>query len=356
MIIQEYLQLIVKRWWLLVLAFSIVLGGTYYWTSQQTPIYESHASFVIRPRSETVVSGDFLKALDTVSNRSEINSTFAEVAASKLIKVHAIEKLGLTPEQQLDLSASSTVVAGTNILEIRVEARDPIVARDFANAVGAETVAYVKSLYDIYQLETLDTANTPSKPKSPDMVLNLSLGVFLGLVLGVALIFTVEAFKPTYKEVDTFNIIDRETGAYNKSYLTHRLFQEIARSKRTRTPLSIGLIKVHFNGGGHTDEERVEILRMVKILTEKTIREEDILARFNGVVFAILFPDLRLDRAQETLENVKQAIESVAHDTDDEHKQIKGYLSAVSYHGGGRIKQEKLLEQAFENLNNISPN
>lgn len=354
MIIKEYLQLIVKRWQLLLLAFTIVFGSTYYWTSQQIPIYESHASFVIRPRSETVISGDFLKALDTVSNRSEINSTFAEVAASKLIKNNAIEKLGLTSEQRLDLNASSTVVTGTNILEIRVEARDPIVARDFANAVGAETVAYVKSLYDIYQLETLDTANTPSKPKSPDTALNLSLGAFLGLALGIALVFMVETFKPSYKEVDTFNIIDRETGAYNKSYLTHRLFQEMARSKRTHSPLSVGLVKVHFNGGGHTDEERIEALRMVKILTEKSIREEDILARFNGVVFAILFPDLRLDRAQEALENVKQAIESVAHDMDDDNKQIKSYLSVVAYHGG-RIKQDKLLEQAFESLNNISP-
>lgn len=338
-----------------MLAFLVVFGGTYYWTKQQIPIYESHASFVIRPRSETVLSGDFLKALDTVSNRSEINSTFAEVAVSKLIKTNAIEKLGLTPEQRLDLTVSASVVAGTNILEIRVEARDPAVARDFANAVGAETVAYVKSLYDIYQLGTLDAANMPAKSKSPDVALNLSLGSFLGLALGIALIFMIEVFKPSYKEVDTFNIIDRETGAYNKSYLTHRLFQEMSRSKRTRSPLSIGLVKVHFEGDGPTDVERIEALRMVRLLTEKSIREEDILARFNGVVFAILFPDTRLDRAQESLDSVKQAIESVAHDMDDDHKQIKSYLSVVSYHGG-RINQDKLLEQAFENLNHMSPN
>jgi len=30
-------------------------------------------------------------------------------------------------------------------------------------------------------------------------------------------------------------------------------------------------------------------------------------------------------------------------------------LSVVSYHGG-RINQDKLLEQAFENLNHMSPN
>jgi diguanylate cyclase (GGDEF)-like protein len=155
--------------------------------------------------------------------------------------------------------------------------------------------------------------------------------------------------------MDTFNIIDRETGAYNKSYLTHRLFQEISRSKRTRAPLSIGLVKVTFNDDQLSEVDRIEALRMVKILAEKSIREEDIFARFNGVVFAILFPDLRLDRAQESLKNVRQAIESVAHDIGDGSIQINSYLSAVSY-TGGRVNQEKLLEQVFEGLNHLSLN
>lgn len=354
MIIKEYLRLLMKRWWLVVLSLLIVFAGTYYWTSQQTPIYESHASFVIRPNPEAV-SGDFLKALDTVSNRSEINSTFAEVASSKLVKTRAVDELGLTSKQQLDLSVSASVIAGTNILDIRVESRDPLLSRDFTNAVGAETVTYIKSLYDIYQLESLDSANTPSKPTSPDFTLNLTLGAMLGLALGVALVFLIEAFKPTYQEVDTFNIIDRETGAYNKSYLTHRLYQEMARSKRTHSPLSIGLVKVHFDGDEPTENEKQETLRMVRILAEKSIREVDILARFNGVVFAILFPDMKLERAQASLENVKQAIESVAHDMDDEHTRINSYLSVISY-TGGQASQEKLLEQAFESLNLVSPN
>ncbi len=357
MLIKEYLQLLAKRWWLLVLTFSIVFGGTYYWTSRQIPIYESHASFVIRPRSETVLSGEFLKALDTVSNRSEINSTFAEVATSKLIKTQAIQKIGITTKQQIDLTVGASVIAGTNILEIRVESRDPSISRDFANAVGAETVAYVKSLYDIYQLETLDTANTPAKPKSPDFTLNLSLGAFLGLALGASLIFLIESFKPSYKEMDTFNIIDRETGAYNKSYLTHRLFQEISRSRRTHTPLSIGLVKINFNEDDLPEADRIEALRMVRVLTEKSIREEDILARFNGVIFAIIFPDLRMDRAQESLNSVKQVLNAVSHDMGDGRMSINTHLSAVSYSGKRQdLNHEKILKQAFDGLNQLNPN
>jgi diguanylate cyclase (GGDEF)-like protein len=354
MIIKEYLQIILKRWWLVLLPLLAVVGGAYYWTSRQIPIYESHASFVIRPRSDTSGTGDFIKALDTVSNRSEINSTFAEVASSKMIKNLAIERLQLPTERRKYLDVSTNVIAGTNLMEVRVESPDPATARDFTNAVGAETVAYVKNLYDIYQLEPLDPANLPSKPVRPNPALNLGLGAFLGLALGVAMVFVMEMFKPSPKEVDTFNIIDRETGAYNKSYLMHRLFQEMARSKHTRAPLSVGLVKVDFDGDGFTDAQREEALRTVRLLTAKTIREEDILARFNGVVFAIVFPDLRSDRAQEILDNVRQAIDSVSHDMSDGTTQIYSHSSVVSYQGG-KTNHDQLLERAFEGLDQVSP-
>ncbi|MBI5839272.1 MAG: diguanylate cyclase [Chloroflexi bacterium] len=356
MMIKDYIRLLVKRWWLLALAFIVVFASTYVWTSRQTPVYESHATFVIRPRSGTVVSDDFIKALDTISNRSEINSTFAEVSSSKSIREQAIKKMNLSSDQRKGLSATGSVIAGTNILEITAQSHDPVIARDFADAVGAETVDYVKNLYDVYQLEGLDSANTPSKPIKPDLVLNLTLGAFLGLALGVALIFLLEALKPSYKELDTFNIIDRETGAYNKSYLTHRLFQEMVRTRRTKSPLSLGLVKVNFNGGGLSEPEQAEALRMVKILTEKSIREEDILVRFNGVTFAILFPDLPLESARDSLENVRQVIGSVAHDMNgaNGHSHIDSYSSVVSY-TGGRVSQERFVEQALQGLQNISP-
>lgn len=353
MIIKEYLQILIRRWWLIVLPLLAVVGGAYYWTSRQVPIYESHATFVIRPRTEASATGDFIKALDTVSNRSEINSTFSEVASSKMVKDNAIQRMQLAPALRKYLNVSSSVVAGTNILQVTVESPDPATARDFANAVGAETVAYVKNLYDIYQLEALDPANTPSKPIRPEPALNLGLGAFLGLALGIAMVFVLEMFKPTPREVDTFNIIDRETGAYNKSYLMHRLFQEMARSKHTRAPLSVGLVKVEFNGDGLSDAQRAEALRMVRLLTEKAIREEDIVARFNGVVFAIVFPDLRSDRAQEILDNVKQAIDSVSHDMSDSETQIYSSSSVVSYNGG-KTNHDQLLERAFEGLEQVS--
>lgn len=356
MFIHDYIQLVIKRWWLVALAFGVVFVSTYIWTSKQQVVYESHATFVIRPRSEAVLGSDFIRALDTISNRSEINLTFAEVASSKLIQAKAIEKMEVSSVGQFDLSASGRVLTGTNVLEINSQSNDPVMAREFADAIGAETIDYVKNLYDVYQLEVLDAANTPLKPSSPNTSLNLSLGAFLGLALGVTLVFLFETLKPTYKEMDTFNIVDRETGAYNKSYLFHRLFQEMARARRTGNSLSIGLVKVNFKGDEFSEHEQVEALRTIKILTEKTIRDEDILARFNGTVFAILFPNMELQTARNSVEGIRIAIDSVAHDMGAVNgtSHIGSYTGVVAY-TGGKLNQEQLIERAFKVLEQSNP-
>jgi diguanylate cyclase (GGDEF)-like protein len=239
------------------------------------------------------------------------------------------------------------------VIEIQVKAHDPTLAQDFANMVGEEMIAYTDALYEVYQVEPLDTANRSSTPIEPNYVMNVSLGAFLGIALGAALIFLLEILKPAYREVDTFNIVDRETGAYNKSYLTHRLVQEMARTERTKSPLSLGFVKVQFNGEELSDAEQLEALRMVRILSEKSIRKEDILARFNGVTFAILFPGLSREHANQILEHMKQVIGSVSHDMPgvNGHAPLTGFTSVASYAGKSKISQEELLAQALESLN-----
>lgn len=357
MIFKDYVDVLVKRWWVLTLAFVVVLTSTYFWTTRQKPVYESQATFVIRPRSDVVLGNDYIRALDTISNRGEINSTFAEVASSQLVKRRAIEQMKLSPEAQRGLSVTSKIIGGANVLQIVVQSYSPSLARDFANAVGEQTIGYTDGLYDVYRVEVLDLASAPSRPIKPNLTLNMTLGALLGLALGAALIFLLESMKPSYKEVDTFNIIDRETGAYNKSYFSHRLLQEMARSRHTKSPLALGFIKVKFTEDELPQPEQAEALRMVRILTEKTIREEDILARFNGVTFAIIFPGTELDTARNSLENVRQMVGSVAHDMDSKngHAPIESDSSVVSYTGASRITWEGLVEKALKALQNTTP-
>jgi len=221
--------------------------------------------------------------------------------------------------------------------------------------IGTATLNYVSELYDVFELQPLDPASLPRKPTRPNLMLNLGIGSFLGLALGAAMAFLIEFIRSPYEEPDTFNIIDRDTGAYNKSYFTLRLWQEMNRAKRNKYPLSLGLIKGEFDGDDISQRERIEALRVFKKLTESAMRDDDILACINGDIFAVLCPYMPSDKAKVFVSGMKTKLASVAEDTISHNGgvQIKSYSSVVTYQGGF-IKEGGLLEQGIHALESSS--
>lgn len=187
-----YLRLVVKKWWIVLPTFLVTLTLTTVLTFAQAPVYQAVATFVVRPNASFEDVGSLVSGLDILSRRAEIASTYAEVANSKLISNQAALRLGLSSEQRESLSVNSQVLMGTNVLRITVSGNDPVIVRDFAGAVGDETVAYVRALYEMYELTPLDRAAVPTSPVKPNTGLNLALGAVLGLVLALGLAVLVQ--------------------------------------------------------------------------------------------------------------------------------------------------------------------
>ena len=223
---KTYLRILVNRWWIILPSFLITFIATVVFTFTQPVVYQATATYVVRVGVIFQDDRSFVSALDTLSRRVEIASTYAEVTNSRVIKNLAADALGLSPEHRRSLSVDSRLIAGTNILEIIVEGNDPVLVRDFTNAVGAQTVAYVQKLYETYELELLDQAALPRSPVKPDKVLNLTLGGLFGLILGVGLALFAEYLRsgsapsPVHREP--------EAVAYTPTQLTFKLQQELA--------------------------------------------------------------------------------------------------------------------------------
>jgi diguanylate cyclase (GGDEF)-like protein len=349
--LRTYFRILRKQWWIPLVAFLVVFFATLALSNRQSDIYESQATFVIRPRSEIVLDDEFVRALDIVSRRIEINTTFAEVANSRLIKESAIAGLDLSPEEQQGLSVSGRVIGGTNILQIVAQGTDPVVVRDFTSAVGDEIVNYVQSLYDVFELQPLDEASLPGAPLRSRLPLNLMLATVLGLGLGMSLVFLLEYLKSPHHEKDSFNIIDRETGVYNKSYFMHRLWQESRRAHRNKYSLVMGMIKVEVsdNEEVYSRNEQVETLRLIKILARKSLREEDIMARFDYATLVILLPDMTEKKAKSFMENLQSSISSVSHDVGNGKFEIKSMVQPVAYPNQA-TRQERFLMQVVNSL------
>lgn len=190
--LRAYLRILRRKWWIVVPVFVVTLAVTAGLSFSQPYVYEASTTLLARPGAEFTDIKSQVSALDTLANRAEIVATYAEVANSRLIKGQALSDLNLSPEQVAGLSVNAQWLAGTNLIEIVVQGRDPGIVKDFADMVREKTMVYVKGLSEVYELALLDEAVEPLVPVLPRRALDLILGAILGLALGAGLAILVE--------------------------------------------------------------------------------------------------------------------------------------------------------------------
>lgn len=348
--IKNYLQILVRKWGIVIPVFLVTVVATIVFTFTQDPVYESTTTLIVRPNSLWVDVKSFASGLDMLSRRTEIAATYAEVATSRLIKQQAIEELDLSSQQRKKLQVDSQLRSGTNVLEITVRANDPIVARDFANTISANTIVYVQELYESFDLSPLDQASLPGAPIKPNRLLNLSLGTALGLALAWGLAFLSEYLQQPAAHVASFDIVDAETGTYNARYLRQRLGQEMSRAKRNNYPLSLASMDIDRFGAIKTSPPRVraEALRRVTSLLRRSLRDEDVIARVDDSVFVFLLPDLSASEAKESVESLQSRIAWTPFDLEESGITLNlvGTAGIVSYNHNGTSQDEFLAEAA----------
>jgi len=334
--IKQYLKILANRWWIIAVAIAATLIPTFLMIANQPWVFESKASFVIRPRSSFAANEEeFVKAVDTLSRRVEINTTFAEIADSNLIKQRAIERLNLSPQDSVGLTINGKVRAGSNVLEIIAQGPNPGIVRDFAEAVSVETKEYISGLYDVFELEPLDFAKISNNPVSPNKALNLGLGGALGLLLGVSLVFLLEYFQEPAQTIKGFNVVDGETGLYNKSYFNLRVGQELSRTSNPDHSFSLAMIKINYRNRTSRDLSPAPALKsssQLYAMVSPELRDEDILAHLGNSTFAFLMPNMNGKDSKHLFEEMHFQINSF--ETGNIGETIHCSIGIVSYDGG----------------------
>ncbi|HSL47028.1 MAG TPA: hypothetical protein VK897_26560 [Anaerolineales bacterium] len=193
--LETLLRILAKKWRIIVPIFVITFLATVLFTMKEPRIYEARATYVAKLSSIITDNRDFAAVINILSSRIEIATTYAQVANSQIMKQTVGEKLGLSPATLRSLSVNSRLIPGTNIIEITVQGTDPLLAKDFTNALGASTIEYVKGLYETFTLAPLDEARAPARPIYPKVSLNLLLGAVAGLVLGISIALLTYYFQ-----------------------------------------------------------------------------------------------------------------------------------------------------------------
>jgi diguanylate cyclase (GGDEF)-like protein len=117
-----------------------------------------------------------------------------------------------------------------------------------------------------------------------------------------------------HEEIYRLTIIDGLTQVANRRFFDDFLEREVARSTRSRAPLSLIFFDIddfkRLNDRfGHLFGDR--LLRDIAQRVGTLVRREQLLARFGGDEFALVLPDVDLESASLFAEKIRQQIESM---------------------------------------------
>jgi diguanylate cyclase (GGDEF)-like protein len=115
-----------------------------------------------------------------------------------------------------------------------------------------------------------------------------------------------------YEDVKEMSFTDAMTGLNNYRYFENRLIEEINRSMRNKTVVSLLMLDIddfkNYNDElGHQAGD--EALRTVGWILKNTVRDGDIVNRYGGEEFAIIMPGMEKDLVEVLAERIRYKIE-----------------------------------------------
>ena len=144
---------------------------------------------------------------------------------------------------------------------------------------------------------------------------------------------------------------DSLTQVWNKRYLLETLARELKRRERTKRDLTLMVLDLdYFKNVNDTYGHLVgdELLRQTADRLKKTLREEDILARFGGEEFCIVLTETSEGQAEACARRCLKAIAETPFST------AAGEIAATISIGIGIAKTpttcDQLIKQADDNL------
>ncbi len=122
---------------------------------------------------------------------------------------------------------------------------------------------------------------------------------------------TTKLFKIWFMEIGSSALIDDLTRLFNRRYFYHRFIQEVERTKRSKTPLSLLMLDVdNFKtvNDVHGHYRGDEILHYLAMLISDSLRKSDIVCRYGGDTFAIILPETNLAGAMTVAKRLQEKI------------------------------------------------
>jgi diguanylate cyclase (GGDEF)-like protein len=330
--IRLYLQMLLRGWWIILLAALVALTASLGASYLAVPQYQATARFIINPGATLTASADVVRSLDTL-DRPSVAATYVEVMNSQRILTDSLVGLNLDPADPslAAYNVQAIVLPSSSVLQLTVIGPNPNVAAALANAIGNQSINYAKRVNSVYNMEFLDTAVPETTPISPLPVRDASLALVLGILGGAMLAILSEQVRMPIESLRRRTLIDQASSAFTRRYFQSRLEEEQARSQTG--DIGLGLIQLEGLTGLIDTLPTILAQQLFQEVTRRLrneLRGNDIVGRWGEVEFAVMLPATPVVAAERTLNRIRLALsEPIIVSQTKESVQLNPYTAVV---------------------------
>jgi non-specific protein-tyrosine kinase len=220
--LQSYLRILAERWKLIVVFVVLGTGIAVLVTATTPKTYQASVQLFVATSSTTSTINTDVQYQSVAFTQAQVQ-TFAQIVASPDVLELVKQDLNLNiSDSSLKSELSADAPVGQSIVEVHVSDRNPDRAAAIANSVSSAFTSVAEGYYADrnsngttvactgkrtakscpVRLYVTDPATVPSSPESPKPVLNIELGLLLGLLVGVGLAVARDGLDTRIKDSD----------------------------------------------------------------------------------------------------------------------------------------------------------
>lgn len=187
--IHDYWLIVRKRWGLLLLVVLLGVGSSTAYTFLSTPLYQSVTKVFVATQASGSVS-DLVSGSSFTQQRVK---SYADLVTSPSVLDPVVRALHIKLNRDDFVKRiTATVPLDEVVIQIAVLDEHPAMAARIANAIADSLAATVSSIEtplngeaSPVKISTVQRGTYSLKPETPKPLLNLALGLLIGLVIGV---------------------------------------------------------------------------------------------------------------------------------------------------------------------------
>jgi Capsular polysaccharide biosynthesis protein len=196
---KELFEIIIKKWWLILLLTVIGFGAAYVYTIKYvTPVYEANTVLYIGQEGGSLGSIDV--SLGQLNANSQLLVDYKQIAATRLVVNEVIKNLGLTISyDEFKENVIIESVSDSRLFTVGFRHSDPQVAKQIADELAKQLTVAVLQIVGVENIRILDQALVPQAPVSPNTLLNAVIGGLLGFFIALFVIILMFLINDTVR-------------------------------------------------------------------------------------------------------------------------------------------------------------